>query len=94
MKTTTPARSLDVNFFPDIPVGWGLATMINETRGPHGRGMNSLTWAGFFNTYYWLDSTRHIAAVILMQVLPFVDKQAVAVYGAYEKAICETVDAD
>jgi CubicO group peptidase (beta-lactamase class C family) len=93
MKTTTPARSLDVNFFPDIPVGWGLATLINEMRGPHGRGTGSLSWAGLFNTYYWLDPTRRIAAVILMQMLPFVDKSAVAVYGAYEKAICETVDA-
>jgi CubicO group peptidase (beta-lactamase class C family) len=93
MKTTTPARSLDVNFFPDIPVGWGLATLINEMRGPHGRSMGSLSWAGLFNTYYWLDPARRIAAVILMQMLPFVDKSAVAVYGAYEKAICETVDA-
>jgi methyl acetate hydrolase len=94
MKTTTPARSLDVNFFPDIPVGWGLATLINEMRGPNGRSISSLSWAGLFNTYYWLDPVRRIAAVILMQILPFVDKPAVAVYGAYEKAICETVDAD
>jgi CubicO group peptidase (beta-lactamase class C family) len=93
MKTTTPARSADVNFFPDIPVGWGLATLINEMRGPNGRSMSSLSWAGLFNTYYWLDPVRRIAAVILMQILPFVDKDAVAVYGAYEKAICETVDA-
>lgn len=93
MKTTTPARSLDVNFFPDIPVGWGLATLINEMRGPHGRSMNSLSWAGLFNTYYWLDPARRVAAVILMQILPFVDKSAVAVYGAYEKAVCEMVDA-
>ncbi|HEY1794640.1 MAG TPA: serine hydrolase domain-containing protein [Stellaceae bacterium] len=93
MKTTTPARTLDVNFFPDIPVGWGLATLINEMRGPNGRSMGSLSWAGLFNTYYWLDPVRRIAAVILMQILPFVDKPAVAVYGAYEKAICEMVDA-
>ncbi|HEY1799129.1 MAG TPA: serine hydrolase domain-containing protein [Stellaceae bacterium] len=93
MKTTTPARSRDVNFFPDIPVGWGLATLINEMRGPHGRSMNSLTWAGLFNTYYWLDPTRRIAAVILMQILPFVDKEAAGVYGAYEEAVCKAVDA-
>jgi CubicO group peptidase (beta-lactamase class C family) len=55
--------------------------------------MGSLSWAGLFNTYYWLDPVRRIAAVILMQILPFVDKPAVAVYGAYEKAICEMVDA-
>lgn len=93
MKTTTPARSLDVNFFPDIPVRWGLATLINEMRGPHGRSMGSLSWAGLFNTYYWLDPVRRVAALILMQVLPFVDKAAVAVYGAFEKAVCEMVDA-
>ena len=93
MKTTTPARSNDVNFFPDIPVGWGLATMINGFRGPSGRSMNSLTWAGLFNTYYWLDPTRRIAAVIMTQILPFADKPAVALYGEYERAICDAVDA-
>ena len=93
MKTTTPARSNDVNFFPDIPVGWGLATMINGFRGPSGRSMNSLTWAGLFNTYYWLDPTRRIAAVIMSQILPFADKPAVALYGEYERAICDAVDA-
>ncbi len=86
MRTTTPARSENVNFFPDIPVGWGLATLINEMRGPHGRSMNSLSWAGLFNTYYWLDPSRRIAAVILTQILPFADKATVGVYGEYERA--------
>ncbi|HEX3882963.1 MAG TPA: serine hydrolase domain-containing protein [Stellaceae bacterium] len=92
MRTTTPARSENVNFFPDIPVRWGLATLINEMRGPSGRSMGSLSWAGLFNTYYWLDPVRRIAAVILTQILPFADKVAVKVYGEYERAICETVD--
>jgi len=93
MKTTTPARSSDVNFFPDVRVGWGLATLINLTRGPSGRSMYSLSWAGLFNTYYWLDPTRRVAAVILTQILPFADRKAVAVYGEFERAICDAVDA-
>jgi methyl acetate hydrolase len=55
MKTANPQRSNDVDFFPGIPCKWGLGYMINTQPGPAGRSANSLTWAGIYNTYYWLD---------------------------------------
>jgi CubicO group peptidase (beta-lactamase class C family) len=35
-----------------------------------------LTWAGIFNTYYWLDPQKHVAGVILTQILPFADHKS------------------
>jgi len=46
-----------------------------------------LTWAGIFNTYYWLDPAKRIAGVFLTQILPFADHKAVALYGEFESGI-------
>ena len=92
MKTTTPARSNDVDFFPGAAARWGLATLLNVEPGPNGRSPNSLTWAGLFNTYYWLDPVRRVAGVILTQILPFADHRAVALYGEFERAVCDLAD--
>jgi methyl acetate hydrolase len=70
LKTTNPALSNDVDFFRGVQLRWGLGHMINVDPVPHGRTAGSLTWAGLFNTYYWIDLTTRIAAVIMMQILP------------------------
>jgi methyl acetate hydrolase len=91
LKTTAPSRSNDVDFFPGIPCRWGLAYMINTQPGPNGRSAGSLTWAGIFNTYYWLDPQKRVAGVYMTQILPFADGPAVQVYGDFEKAIYGTL---
>ena len=59
--------------FPDGSSRWGLAYMINTEPGPDGRSAGSLSWGGIFNSYYWIDPPRRVAAVILTQILPFAD---------------------
>jgi hypothetical protein len=51
--------------------------MINLDPVTNGRRAGSLTWAGLFNTHYWIDPSMRIAAVIMMQILPFADEEAV-----------------
>lgn len=87
LKTAMPQRSSDVDFFPGNPCRWGLGYMISTKPGPNGRSAGSLTWAGIFNTYYWLDPQKRVAGVFLTQILPFADTQAVRVYGEFEKAV-------
>jgi methyl acetate hydrolase len=65
--------------------------MINVDPVPNGRKAGSLTWAGLFNTYYWIDPTMRIAGVIMMQILPFADRKALKVYRAFERGICHAV---
>ena len=55
--------------------------------GADGRRAGSLTWAGLFNTYYWIDPATKIAGVIMMQILPFVDRQALVAYRQFERGI-------
>ncbi len=87
LKTAMPQRSNDVDFFPGNPCRWGLGYMISTKPGPNGRSAGSLTWAGIFNTYYWLDPAKRVAGVFLTQILPFADGLAVGAYGEFEKAV-------
>jgi len=87
LKTTNPALSNDVDFFPGVRLRWGLGHMINIDPVPDGRKAGSLTWAGLFNTYYWIDPTTRIAGVIMMQILPFADHQALKAYRLFERGI-------
>jgi methyl acetate hydrolase len=56
---------------------------------PTGRSAGSLAWAGFANTYFWIDPTKHVAGVYATQLLPFYDPRAVAWFEAFESAIYE-----
>jgi CubicO group peptidase (beta-lactamase class C family) len=87
LRTTTPALSNDVDFFPGISLKWGYGHMINMQPVPEGRGAGSLTWAGLLNTYYWIDPKKRVAAVFMTQVLPFADHQALRVYRQFERGL-------
>jgi methyl acetate hydrolase len=87
LKTTNPALSDDVDFFPGVRLRWGLGDMINVDPVPDGRRAGSQTWAGLYNTYYWIDPASRIAGVIMMQILPFADRRALSVYRLFERGI-------
>jgi methyl acetate hydrolase len=91
LKTTNPALSNDVDLFPGVQLRWGLGHMINIDPVPSGRKAGSLTWAGLLNTYYWIDPTTRIAGVIMMQILPFADRQGLEAYRQFEHGICHAL---
>jgi CubicO group peptidase (beta-lactamase class C family) len=62
--------------------------MISSEPVPGGRGPGSLAWAGLGNTYFWIDPAKEIAGVILMQLIPFADPKALALFDNFEKAVC------
>ena len=46
----------------------------------------SMSWAGIFNTEFWIDPVRHIGGVQMMQVLPFYDDGAIRTLRDFESA--------
>ena len=44
-------------------------------------------WGGVFSTYFWIDPTKAVAGVVMMQVLPFADKQSLVAYRQFERGI-------
>ena len=93
LRTTVPAVSNDVDFFPGIKLKWGFGHMITTQPVPEGRSAGSLTWAGICNTYYWLDPKKRIAAVFTTQVLPFADQRVLRMYRRFERSIYAAVKA-
>jgi CubicO group peptidase (beta-lactamase class C family) len=93
LKTVAPGLSNDVDFFPGMHLRWGLGYMITMGAVPGGRGAGSLTWAGLLNTYYWIDPSKHVAAVFMTQVLPFADHHALRVYRDFERGVYRAVGA-
>jgi len=90
LKTTAPASTPDVDMgqlFPGQDIKWGLSFLINPQEGPAGRSGGSLSWAGLANTYFWVDPSKHVAGVILTQVLPFVDPRVLSLYGKFESGV-------
>jgi methyl acetate hydrolase len=87
LKTANPASSNDAEFFPGMVKKWGLGFMTSTAQVPDGRSPDSLAWAGLGNTYFWIDQAKGVAGVILMQLLPFADAKALAVFDRFEKAV-------
>ena len=93
LRSTVPAASNDVDFFPGISLRWGFGHMINMQPVPEGRSPGSLTWGGLFNTYYWIDPAARIAAVFMTQVLPFADHRSLQIYRQFERGVYAAVKA-
>lgn len=93
MRTVMRERTNDFALFSDMRCHWGLGWMISPQPGPNGRAAGSLTWGGIFNSYYWIDPQRRVAAVIMTQFLPFADPYALALYGAFERTVYEALSA-
>ncbi len=55
------------------------------------RRAGSLSWAGLFNTEFWVDPHSGIGGVLLMQYLPFYDDGAIRTLRAFEAGVYEDV---
>jgi CubicO group peptidase (beta-lactamase class C family) len=93
LKTALP-RSADFSFIADGRDKWGLGFLITTDQVPGKRSPGSLSWGGINNTYFWIDPSRGIAGVILMQYLPFADAKALAVYDAFERGAYQLLSAE
>jgi CubicO group peptidase (beta-lactamase class C family) len=72
---------------------WGLSFLINTAKTPEGRSTGSLAWAGLANTYFWIDPSRNVSGVILMQLLPFGDAKCLEAFAGFERGIYAGLDA-
>jgi len=92
LKTAMPDRSNDFSFIADGRDKWGLGFLIAAAETPGGPSAGSLSWGGINNTYFWVDRSRGIAGVILMQFLPFADAKALALYDTFQRGVYRLAD--
>jgi methyl acetate hydrolase len=93
MVSAVPGATNDVDLYPDMVKKWGLSFLINTARTPEGRSPGSLAWAGLANTYYWIDPSRDVTGVILMQLLPFADSKCLEAFAGFERGVYAGLDA-
>jgi methyl acetate hydrolase len=93
MTTAAPAYTNDVDLYPGMDKKWGLSFLINTAKTPEGRSPGSLAWAGLANTYFWIDPSRNVAGVILMQLLPFADAKCLEAFAGLERGVYAGLDA-
>jgi len=85
--TQMPAISNDFDMGFGQPAKWGLGFLLHEAQTASGRPKGSVSWAGLFNSYFWIDRENDLCAVIATQVLPFYDTHAVAMLKDFESAV-------
>lgn len=90
LRTAQPALSRDFTFIKNGRDKWGLGFLISADGVAGLRSPGSLSWGGLNNTYFWIDRTRGVGGVILMQFLPFADTKALALSEAFERAVYST----
>ena len=85
MPTALPLAVADLTIFPDTAKSHSLCFARMEEDIPGMRSAGSQFWGGVLNTHFWLDPDRHLAGVLMTQLLPFLDTGFMSVFQAFEK---------
>ncbi len=55
------------------------------------RAPGSMSWAGIYNTEFWIDPEKGVGGILLMQYLPFYDKAAIETLVGFEQRVYQTL---
>ena len=85
-------QSSNLALSKNFPVGagkdkWGLGFQLAAEKQANRRSPGSGTWAGIFNTHFFIDPSRELGVVVMMQTLPFYDEASMKVYAGAEEAV-------
>ncbi len=74
---------------PGYGFGLGFAVLVDESATPEADHNGVFRWAGAFNTYFWIDPTAELIAMVWTQMTPFgiypIEREFQAlVYGAIQ----------
>lgn len=92
LRTVAPRFSADVDIAPGARLSHSFFALRVETDGPNGRRAGAQGWAGILNTHWWIDPARNVAGLLLTQCLPFAEPRFMALYAAFERAVCAAAD--
>ena len=52
-----------------------------------GRGANTMSWAGIYNTFFWIDREKKVCAVIMSQMSPGTDSGPLKMIEDFDRAV-------
>jgi methyl acetate hydrolase len=91
--TTRPLPSLIPQFAANnaaVPGGgdkFGLGFALNSRPGATARGLNTMSWAGIFNTFFWIDRERQVGAVFFTHMLPGLEPGVTKLVEEFDHAV-------
>ncbi len=90
--------SADPSLAKPFPLGaghdkFGLGFQIASSNPEYARfrSAGSLSWAGVYNTEFWIDPVQHIGGAMMMQLLPFYDDGALRTLRDFEQLVYQNL---
>jgi CubicO group peptidase (beta-lactamase class C family) len=68
-----PQLAVDGATLPGGLDKFGLGFALNSRTADTPRGAYTMSWAGIYNTFFWIDTEKQIGAVLMTQMLPGLD---------------------
>ena len=90
IHSADPELTADVPF-PPVKQSFALGLNVLLEDLPGSRRAGSGGWSGICNTYFWIDRSAGIAAVLLTQVLPFNDPPVAELAAQFERCVYESI---
>ena len=87
LKTQIPSLSNNCDLGFGSNAKWGLGFALHPEGTRNGRSPGSASWAGLFNSYFWIDRQANIFGVVATQVLPFADDDGLLLLTDFERAV-------
>jgi methyl acetate hydrolase len=87
LPSFVPQLARDRAEMPGRPDKFGFGFALNSQPLEKGRGANTLSWAGIFNTFFWIDRDKNVCAVLMTQMLPFLEDGPQALVNDFDRAV-------
>jgi methyl acetate hydrolase len=71
--------------------GFGFQIASSDPQNAKFRSPGSMSWAGIYNTEFWIDPVKHIGGVQMMQMLPFYDDGAIRTLREFEGLVYQNL---
>ncbi len=70
---------------------FGFGFLIEANPKPYMRSLGSYSWVGIYNTYFWVDPNKKVAAILLTRISPFCDDQVLKLYSDFESMVYSSI---
>ena len=87
LVTQVPEVSNDADLAFGASATFGLGLLIHPEGLPSRRRANTGSWAGLFNTYYWIDRDSDLYGIFGTQILPFYDAATISTLASFEQSV-------
>jgi methyl acetate hydrolase len=87
MTSLIPQLAVDGSTLPGGLDKFGLGFALNTASGDTARGVNTMSWAGIFNTFFWIDRENQVGVVLMTQMLPFLDPGPKKLLDDFDRAV-------